>query len=41
MAALLRYHYGLDVDKLPRKERLKLFTELQWIKKAEREASEQ
>lgn len=41
MAALLRYHYGLGVDKLPKAKRLRLFAELQWIKKSEREATEQ
>lgn len=41
MAALLRFHYGLAVDRMPRAKRLKLFAELQWIKKAERQASEQ
>lgn len=41
MAALLRFHYGLAVDLMPRAKRLKLFAELQWIKKSERQASEQ
>lgn len=38
MAALLRYHYGLEVDRMPEAKRLRLFAELEWIKKAERNA---
>ena len=40
MAALLRYHYGLQVDKLGEARRLRLFAELQWIKKEEQRHSE-
>lgn len=36
MAALLRYHYGLAVDALPEAKRIRLFAELEWIRKAEK-----
>src|SRR5690606_16926748 len=31
MTALLRYHYGLEVDRMPEAKRLRLWAELQWI----------
>lgn len=37
MSALLRYHYGLAVDRMPEAKRLRLWAELQWIKEEEAE----
>lgn len=40
MTALLRYHYGLAVDRMPEAKRLRLWAELQWIKQEEAERNQ-
>lgn len=39
MSALLRYHYGLAVDKKPDAERIRLFAELKWVRQEEKGAT--